>query len=83
MVNENKSDKLSVYEIRVKGILEERWSDWFDGFSIKPQAGDITYLSGKVKDQAALHGLLAKIRDLGLVLISIQAMKSEEKKQQH
>ncbi len=80
MVNEHKLDELSVYEIRVKGILEERWSDWFDGFAITPQIGDITCLTGNVKDQAALHGLLAKIRDLGLILISVNTIETEEKK---
>ncbi len=60
----------------MKGILDEKWSDWFDGFTIAPQ-GDETLLIGPVADQAALHGLLAKIRDLGLPLLSIKRVERE------
>ena len=61
-----------VYEIRVKGNLDLRWSDWFDGFSITPVGDGETLLIGTVADQAALHGVLHKIRDLGLPLLSVQ-----------
>ena len=61
-----------VYEIRVKGQLDLRWSDWFDGFSISPVGDGETLLIGTVADQAALHGVLHKIRDLGLPLLSVQ-----------
>jgi hypothetical protein len=64
-------DRYSIYHIRVKGNLDRKWSDWFDGFTIAPQAGDETLLTGSVVDQAALHGLLAKIRDLGLPLLLV------------
>jgi hypothetical protein len=67
-----------MYEIRVKGNLDLRWSDWFDGFSITPVGDDETLLIGSVADQAALHGLLHKIRDLGLPLLSVQPFKEEE-----
>jgi hypothetical protein len=63
-----------VYEIRVKGNLDLRWSDWFDGFSITPVGDDETLLIGSVADQAALHGMLHKIRDLGLTLLSVQRL---------
>jgi hypothetical protein len=63
-----------VYEIRVKGNLDLRWSDWFDGFSITPVGDDETLLIGSVADQAALHGMLHKIRDLGLPLLSVQRL---------
>jgi hypothetical protein len=66
-----------VYEIRVKGNLEARWSDWFDGFAIIPVAHDETTLVGPVADQAALHGMLHKIRDLGLPLLSVQWLGEE------
>jgi hypothetical protein len=56
----------------VKGNLDLKWSDWFDGFTLTPQAGDETLLAGPVADQAALHGLLAKIRDLGLPLLLVK-----------
>jgi len=68
--------KPSIYHIRVKGILDEKWSDWFDGFTITPQADDETLLAGPVADQAALHGLLAKIRDLGLPLLSVKRVEA-------
>jgi hypothetical protein len=61
------------YEIRVKGNLGPEWSAWFDGFTIA-QAGDETMLVGQVADQPALHGLLAKIRDLGLALIRVERL---------
>ncbi len=61
----------SRYEIRVKGILDERWTAWFEGLRIAA-AGEDTVITGAVADQAALHGLLTKIRDLGLFLISVR-----------
>jgi hypothetical protein len=66
-----------VYEIRVRGNLEPKWSDWFDGFAITPVADDETVLVGAVADQAALHGVLHKIRDLGLPLLSVQWLGEE------
>jgi hypothetical protein len=62
------------YEIRVQGTLDEKWADWFNGFTITPLPGDETLLAGVVADQAALHGLLAKIRDLGLPLLSVRRL---------
>jgi len=60
------------YSIRIKGCLDDSWSDWFDGLSIKANADCAeTILSGEVTDQAALHGLLNKIRNLGLQLIGL------------
>ncbi|MFC2023778.1 hypothetical protein ACFLT5_03470 [Chloroflexota bacterium] len=59
------------YRIMVKGTLDTKWSDWFNGFTITPLGSDETLLTGPVADQAALHGLLAKIRDLGLPLLSV------------
>jgi hypothetical protein len=67
-----------VYEIRVKGNLDLKWSDWFDGFSITPVDEDETQLIGSVADQAALHGLLHKIRDLGLPLLTVQRLEDKE-----
>ena len=71
-------DKRGVYQIRVKGKLDQKWSDWFDGFTITPQADDETLLTGPVPDQAALHGLLGKIRDLGLPLLLVKRVDAEE-----
>jgi len=71
-------DTQAVYQIRVKGNLDRKWSDWFDGLTITPQANRETMLAGPVANQAALHGLLAKIRDLGLPLLSCQRREREE-----
>jgi hypothetical protein len=58
-------------EIRIKGHLDNRWADWFDGLTITLEDNGETRLTGPVVDQAALHGLLKKVRDLGLPLVSI------------
>ncbi|MFC1620031.1 hypothetical protein ACFL45_08805 [Candidatus Neomarinimicrobiota bacterium] len=63
------------YQIRVKGQLDERWTDWFGDMNIKSEGG-FTTLSGPVCDQAALHGILSRIRDLGLPLISAGRLDS-------
>jgi hypothetical protein len=59
------------YEIRVKGRLAPRWRTWFDGMALTTEPGGITCIHGPVADQAALHGLLQKLRDVGLPLISV------------
>jgi hypothetical protein len=59
------------YEIRVKGRLNARWAGWFDGLTLTHDSDGTTIIHGPVADQAALHGLLQKIRDLGLPLISV------------
>ena len=65
------SDK-TFYEIQVKGYLDARWNELFDGMSITWK-DNVTTISGEVADQAALHGLLARVRDYGLVLISVKS----------
>jgi hypothetical protein len=59
------------YEIRVKGHLDPHWSDWFAGLQLTHLEGNETLFSGSLPDQAALHGLLERIRDLNLTLISV------------
>jgi hypothetical protein len=59
------------YEIRVRGQLDGRWSAWFDGLAVTDGADGEAVLTGPVADQAALHGLLAKVRDLGLPLVAV------------
>jgi hypothetical protein len=59
------------YEIRVQGHLAERWAAWFDGMTLTRQADGSTLLDGSVVDQSALHGLLRKVEDLGLPLLSV------------
>ncbi|MCU1473691.1 hypothetical protein [Amnibacterium sp.] len=60
-----------IYRIRVAGRLDARWSSWFDGFHLQADQDGSTSLTGAVADQAALHGLLTRVRDLGLELISV------------
>ena len=59
------------YEIRLKGRLDERWAAWFDGLSLRHEPDGTTVIHGPVADQAALHGLLQKVRDAGLPLVSV------------
>jgi len=59
------------YEIRVNGHLDSRWTDWFDGLTITREASGDTLLTGPVVDQAALHGMLKRVRDLGMPLVSV------------
>jgi hypothetical protein len=65
--------QVSVYEIRVKGHLDGHWSEWFDGLEIANMEDGDTVLSGEIVDQSALHGLLNKVRDLGLPLLSLRS----------
>jgi len=64
-------DETGLYEIRIKGHLESRWVDRFDGLTITLEEDGNTLLSGLIADQAALHGLLKKVRDLGMPLVSV------------
>ena len=67
------------YQIKVQGRLDKNWSEWFDNMAITVASGDdrtvITTLTGSVADQTALHGLLARIRDLGLFLLLVQCLE--------
>ena len=64
-------DESGLYEIRLKGHLNDRWADWFEGLTITLEEDGDTLLTGPVIDQAALHGLLKKVRDLGMPLVSV------------
>jgi hypothetical protein len=59
------------YEIRVRGLLDSHWSGWFEGMTLRRLGNGETLIAGPIEDQAALHGILAKIRDLGLQLLSV------------
>jgi hypothetical protein len=70
MPNSRNYDQPANYSIRIQGELDDAWSDWFDGFAITQKNGE-SLLEGQVIDQAALHGMLAKINELGLSIISV------------
>lgn len=69
-----------IYQIRLKGQLDARWTDWFGGMAVALTEDDDTLLTGPLADQAALFGLLRKVRDLGLPLVSINEMRHEPSK---
>ena len=64
-------DQPAVYQIRIKGHLGPQWAEWFEGMAVTREENGNTLLTGPVIDQAALHGLLKKVRDLGLPLLSV------------
>ncbi len=68
-------DESGLYEIRLKGHLNNRWADWFEGLTITLEDQGDTLLTGLVVDQAALHGLLKKVRDLGMPLVSVSPLE--------
>lgn len=73
----------SDYTLRVDGRLDDRWSSWFDDLTVTHDVDGTTRLSGAVCDQAQLHGLLIKVRDLGLTLISVEVVEPTGAGEQH
>lgn len=69
--------RLPHYTIRVRGHLDERWADWFDGLALTLDTDGTTLLSGPLADQSALHGVFDKIRDLGLMILSVQSIETK------
>jgi hypothetical protein len=67
-----KRGEAAFYQIRVQGVLDESWSEWLGGLEVRPLESGVTVLTGSIRDQAALHGLLNKIRDLGLPLLCVE-----------
>ena len=68
---------MMVYQIRVKGHLAPQWTDWFEDFAISLEENGDTLLTGSIVDQAALYGLLRKVRDLGLPLLSVRYIEPD------
>jgi hypothetical protein len=76
---DTQNSNAKVYEIRLKGHLDARWVKWFDGLAISLDENGNTLLSGPVTDQAALHGILKKVRDVGLPLLSVNSIEPDTK----
>ncbi len=76
-------DESGLYEIRLKGHLDDRWGAWFGGLTLTREDNGETLLTGPVVDQAALHGLLRKVRDLGMPLISVMRVQPGQADTQH
>ena len=81
MTNPHKYHSATNYRIKLKGRLDPKWSDWFEQMEISTEGGE-TILSGPVADQAALHGLLIRIRDLNLKLLAVERIEPSPKKRQ-
>ena len=82
MTNPHKYHGLTDYRIKLKEHLDPKWSDWFEQMAISTE-GDQTMLTGPVADQAALHGLLIRIRDLNLTLLSVERLEPVRQENQH
>ena len=76
---DEKHNQHQCYKIRLKGHLDDRWAEWFEGLTITLEENGNTLLSGPLADQAALHGILKKVRDLGLALLSVNSVEPDNK----
>lgn len=76
MVRDTESN--GIYQIRVRGHLGAGWADWFEGLTVTLEENGDTLLTGAIKDQATLHGLIKKVRDLGMPLISVIRIESKQ-----
>ena len=78
MSSDTGRDQPTTYQVRIKGHLDPEWTDWFGGLAITLEDNGDTLLTGLVVDPAALHGLLRRVRDLGMPLVSVSPMKGGE-----
>lgn len=74
MADSNREQQLTVYQITLQGRLDPAWAAWFDGLAVLPGAPGETVLRGALPDQAALHGVLKRVRDLGLPLLAVERL---------
>ncbi|MCP5085991.1 MAG: hypothetical protein GY952_04180, partial [Rhodobacteraceae bacterium] len=79
MVNARIFDEPAAYQIKVSGCLDLKWGNWFDDITVTALSDDETLLTGLIADQAALHGLLAKLRDLGLPILLVKRLEPDER----
>jgi hypothetical protein len=70
-----------IYQIRIRGLLDPQWTDWIAGMTVSATHDGDTLLTGPVEDQAALHGLLKKVRDWGMPLISVGPVEPEQRRE--
>jgi hypothetical protein len=75
-MSNKQNEKARIYQIRIEGQLGQQWTDWFEELSITQEEDGTTLLTGPIIDQSALHGLLKKVRDLGMPLISVNRMET-------
>jgi hypothetical protein len=75
-MSKDPNEKAMIYQIKIEGLLGLQWTNWFDGLSITQEQDGTTLLTGPVVDQSALHGLLKKVRDLGMPLVSVNRMET-------
>ena len=80
MAEEPKEYAPTIYEIKIKGRLDDRWTEWFEGLAFTHESDGTTTIYGPLTDQSALHGLLNRIRDLGLPLLSVQRVSPNRKR---
>jgi hypothetical protein len=78
LLSQPDSSESIVYKIRIKGQLDSQWTDWFEGLTITLDDNNDTLLTGPIVDQAALHGLLKRVRDSGMTLISVCPVSLQE-----
>ena len=76
-MSNKQNEKARIYQIRIEGQLDQQWTDWFEGLSITQEEDVTTVLTGPIVDQSALHGLLKKVRDLGMPLVSVNRIETD------